>query len=213
LLDKTAAVCWHLGEPTLLPADYFREANAAIRLACPDTTIQFQMQTNGVRIDAGWCEFFAEESIVVGISLDGDAYQNYRRKDRGGGHTSTVSYEVLPDWQEAKINHYVMAVLSRRALLDARSFYQFFKLLGVKQLCLNVTESEGGSVSAFLADDDIFELVTKFYEELWITRAADPDPIWIREFASGVLGCPPPATVLSSRGLDCRPHTHRALER
>jgi uncharacterized protein len=190
LLGKTAAVCWHLGEPTLLPESYFREAHAAIRMACPTTTFQFQIQTNGVRLDDAWYKFLAEGSVVVGISLDGDAYHNDRRTDWAGNHTFDRVLRGLAGLQEAKINHYVMAVLSRRALLDARSFYQFFKQLGVKKLCLNVTESEGGGVSAFLADDDIFDLMTMFYEQLWIVRAADSDPIWIREFASSIQGDP-----------------------
>jgi len=77
---------WQGGEPLLMGLEFFQKAvqfqheNARERVRILNT-----MQTNGVFLDAEWCEFFRENGFLVGISVDGperlhDAY----RTDKGG---------------------------------------------------------------------------------------------------------------------------------
>jgi uncharacterized protein len=120
----------------------------------------------------------------VGISIDGTPSQNSRRVDRAGGETFDRVMRGIAALQDANVNFYVVAVLSPEALSDAHSFYHFFKLAGIKQLCLQVPESEGGRVSSFLMDDNVFDLLKTFYMDLWAIKQLDSDPIWIREFDS-----------------------------
>src|ERR1044072_684811 len=181
LLRPKTTVCWHLGEPTVLPIEYYREAQAIIRQACPDVRFRFTIQTNGTRITNDWCSFFIEEAMTVGISFDGDDFDNNRRKDRGGSSSFTRVRDGLARLQHNNVDYYIIAVLSKPVLTKPHSFYRFFKDLRVKQLCLNVVESEGGGIPPFLADDSVFGLISDFYGELWQIVASDPDPIWIRE--------------------------------
>ena len=82
-------VAWQGGEPTLMGLDFFRRAVVyQQRYQKPRTTIQNTIQTNGTLLDDEWCEFFRDNSFLVGLSLDGpremhDAY----RVDKGGKPT------------------------------------------------------------------------------------------------------------------------------
>jgi uncharacterized protein len=181
VLEAKTSVCWHLGEPTVLPVEYYRAAHEVIRRASPQTTFQFQIQTNGTKIDEQWCDFFLEERMTVGLSIDGNNVHNSRRKDWRGEESFDRIAKGLANLQARNIDCYVIAVLSREALTDAKSFYNFFVSIGVKQLCLNIVESEGGGIPSFLQDETVFDSIEHFYSELWEIVANDPDPIWIRE--------------------------------
>src|ERR1039458_4400089 len=51
-------ITWQGGEPTLMGLDFYRRAvEAANRYRKPGTTVQHTIQTNGILLDAAWCEF------------------------------------------------------------------------------------------------------------------------------------------------------------
>ena len=58
--------CWHGGEPTLLGVDYFRKAVKLEKKYAAGKKIFNTIQTNGTRIDEKWCDFFVENSFLVG---------------------------------------------------------------------------------------------------------------------------------------------------
>ncbi len=65
-------VVWHAGEPMVLPVDFYRRAFRLIDgLKPPEVVLTHSFQTNGTLIDDAWCEFFAEERVNVGVSIDG----------------------------------------------------------------------------------------------------------------------------------------------
>ena len=77
--------CWHGGEPLLLGTDFFRTAMALQQKYANGKTIHNSLQTNGLRVDDEWCRFFARNSFLVGISIDGprDIQDNFRRTKSG----------------------------------------------------------------------------------------------------------------------------------
>ena len=79
---------WQGGEPTLLGLKYFRRVVELQRQYANDKKIENTLQTNGILLDNEWCEFFAQNKFLLGISIDGprelhDAY----RVDKGGQPT------------------------------------------------------------------------------------------------------------------------------
>jgi len=82
-------VAFQGGEPTLMGLDFFRRAVELERqYARPGQKILNTIQTNGTLLDDAWGHFLAENSFLVGISIDGprelhDAY----RVDKGGKPT------------------------------------------------------------------------------------------------------------------------------
>lgn len=80
---------WQGGEPTLMGLDFYKQAVAyQQKHKKPGMRIFNAMQTNAVTLDDDWCEFFAKNDFLMGVSLDGpqhlhDAY----RVDKGGAPT------------------------------------------------------------------------------------------------------------------------------
>jgi uncharacterized protein len=52
------------------------------------TRLELGIQTNGVRLDAEWCELFLRYQVAVGVSLDGDRKANDRHRLYRGGRSS-----------------------------------------------------------------------------------------------------------------------------
>jgi uncharacterized protein len=66
------SVVWHAGEPLVMPLEFYRNAFRLIeRLKPAQLAVAHSFQTNGTLIDEPWCEFFADERVSVGVSIDG----------------------------------------------------------------------------------------------------------------------------------------------
>ena len=67
----TVTFCWHGGEPTLAPLDYYKNAIELQKKHSCGKKIINTFQTNGTLINLEWCKFFRENDILVGLSIDG----------------------------------------------------------------------------------------------------------------------------------------------
>ncbi|SDT67378.1 uncharacterized protein SAMN05216371_3589 [Streptomyces sp. TLI_053] len=82
-------VVLHGGEPLLAGPEVFRRAAGLLRAALPEVCeLDLRVHTNGVRLDAAYCELFDELGIRVGISLDGDRAANDRHRRFADGRSS-----------------------------------------------------------------------------------------------------------------------------
>ncbi len=80
---------WQGGEPTLMGVEFFRQAvRYQQKHKKRGMTIHNALQTNAVTLDDEWCQFFAENGFLIGVSLDGprDVHDFYR-VDKGGNPT------------------------------------------------------------------------------------------------------------------------------
>jgi len=82
-------ISWQGGEPTLMGLEFFRRSvELAGKHRRPGMSITYAIQTNGTRLNDGWCAFFREHGFLVGLSLDGPAHlHDVYRRDQGGGPT------------------------------------------------------------------------------------------------------------------------------
>ena len=65
-------IAWQGGEPTLMGLDFYRKSiEIAEKYRKPAMTFLHTMQTNGTLLTDEWCEFFAENNFLIGISIDG----------------------------------------------------------------------------------------------------------------------------------------------
>jgi uncharacterized protein len=63
---------WHGGEPTLLGIDFFRNVlELQKKHTPPGRRVSNDIQTNGTLLDEVWCSFLAENSFLIGLSIDG----------------------------------------------------------------------------------------------------------------------------------------------
>ena len=85
----TTHVVLHGGEPLLLGRDRLREILSTLRSSIdPVARLDLRIHTNGVRLDQELCALFAEYSVQVGVSLDGDRAANDRHRVFADGRTS-----------------------------------------------------------------------------------------------------------------------------
>ena len=79
---------WQGGEPTLMGVEFFRQAvRYQQKHKRPHMRITNALQTNAVTLDDEWCEFFAANDFLLGVSLDGPA-RCARLLPRGQGRQS-----------------------------------------------------------------------------------------------------------------------------
>jgi uncharacterized protein len=90
-------LAWQGGEPTLMGLEFFRRGLEMERDALPaGWEVERTIQTNGTLLDDEWAAFFAENDVLVGISLDGprDLHDAYRHDGTGGSVFDRVEAAV-----------------------------------------------------------------------------------------------------------------------
>jgi len=124
---------WHGGEPTLLGIDFFRKV---VELQAPyreRKEIRNTLQTNAMRLDDEWCEFFKANDFFIGVSLDGpkDIHNRYR-KDRHGEGTFDRVMQGVRQLQKHQVEFNALACIGRETAYRPLDVYNFFKEAGIK---------------------------------------------------------------------------------
>ena len=85
-------VVLHGGEPLLAGPDRIAATVEAIRTAVP-AEVRFAVQTNGIRLDAGFLDLFRRYGVRVGVSLDGGlaGHNRHRLFPHGGASFERVA--------------------------------------------------------------------------------------------------------------------------
>src|SRR5712692_3709170 len=177
-------VVWHAGEPMVLPVDFYRRAFRLIdRLKPPDLVVCHSFQTNGTLIDDSWCEFFAEEHVSVGVSIDGPQHlHDINRVTRSGRGTFERMITGIRRLRRHAVPFHVISVLSAESLAAPGEMFDFYLGEGIDRVCFNVEESEGDHVSRSFGEAGIADAYYRFLRELWRSAAAAPDKFaFIRE--------------------------------
>ncbi len=129
--SQVVSFAWQGGEPTLLGIDFFRSVVRMQRQHAHGKSIENAFQTNGVLLDRKWGEFLAENSFLVGLSLDGprelhDAY----RVDKGQQPTFDrvmAGLEVLKQYQ---VNFNLLTTVHRANASHPIEVYRFLRKVG-----------------------------------------------------------------------------------
>jgi uncharacterized protein len=177
-------VVWHAGEPMVLPIDFYRRAFRLIeRLKPPDLVVTHSFQTNGTLIDDSWCEFFAEEHVSVGVSVDGpQRLHDINRVTRSGRGTFERTIAGIRRLRRHAVPFHVISVLSAESLAAPGEMFDFYLAEGIDRVCFNVEESEGDHVSRSFGEAGIADAYYRFLREFWRLAATSPDKFaFIRE--------------------------------
>lgn len=122
---------WQGGEPTLLGMDFFRKVIELQKKHSAGKNIENAFQTNGTRLDDEWCRFFADERILVGISIDGEEHNHdhYRRTKSGAPTFKKVMKGIeLLHKHNAEFN--TLSVVNSYNVHHALETYRFLKRIG-----------------------------------------------------------------------------------
>ena len=132
----TVLFTWHGGEPLLAGIDFYKKALFIQKKHLPEgKNVLNGIQTNGTLITNEWCEFFAANGFVVGISMDGPPVfhdvMRYTSNKRGSFEKTFDGYKLL---REYGINAEILCVVSASNVKYPLVIYDFFKSLGVNYI-------------------------------------------------------------------------------
>ena len=155
---------WHGGEPLLRSIDFYRKALSLQQKYAGGRRIDNVIQTNGTLLTDEWCEFFAQNHWLVGISIDGPQpdHDHYRLTAAG-----KPSWKKVMQGIKLLKKHWVewnaMAVVNAYNANHPLEFYRFFKENGCQFLQFTpiverLTRHEDGRTLASLADKDEISL-------------------------------------------------------
>ena len=150
---------WHGGEPLMRSIDFYKKALTLQKKYARGRRIDNVIQTNGTMLTDEWCEFFAQNNWLVGISIDGpqEYHDHYRLTTTGNPSWQKVMHGI-----ELLKKHHVewnaMAVVNAYNADHPLEFYHFFKENGCQYLQFTpiverLTQHQDGRTLASLADD------------------------------------------------------------
>ena len=155
---------WHGGEPLLRSIDFYRKALSLQQKYAGGRRIDNVIQTNGTLLTDEWCEFFAQNHWLVGISIDGPQpdHDHYRLTAAGKPSWKKVM-QGIKLLKKHGVEWNAMAVVNAYNANHPLEFYRFFKENGCQFLQFTpiverLTQHEDGRTLASLADKDEISL-------------------------------------------------------
>ena len=149
---------WHGGEPLLRSIDFYRKALSLQQKYAGGRRIDNVIQTNGTLLTDEWCEFFAQNHWLVGISIDGPQpdHDHYRLTAAGKPSWKKVM-QGIKLLKKHGVEWNAMAVVNTYNANHPLEFYRFFKENGCQFLQFTpiverLTRHEDGRTLASLAD-------------------------------------------------------------
>ena len=149
---------WHGGEPLLRSIDFYRKALSLQQKYAGGRCIDNVIQTNGMLLTDEWCEFFAQNHWLVGISIDGpQPYHDHYRLTAAGKPSWQKVMQGIKLLKKHGVEWNAMAVVNAYNVNHPLEFYRFFKENGCQFLQFTpiverLTRHEDGRTLASLAD-------------------------------------------------------------
>ncbi len=188
-------LAWQGGEPTLMGLDFFQRAVEVEREALPaEWQVERTIQTNGTLLDDEWAAFFAENDVLVGLSIDGprelhDAY----RHDRAGRSVFDkveasarllqkhgVQFNILCTVNAANVGHPLDVYCYFRDELGAR----YLQFIPIVEVAAPASEGVPGTVTERSVGSLAYgEFLSAIFDE-WVRR--DVGEMFV-QFFDGVL--------------------------
>ena len=132
----TVLFTWHGGEPLLAGIDFYKQVLTLQKKYVPQgKTFLNGVQTNGTLITNEWCDFFAENGFVVGVSIDGpEVFHNAMRRT---GNQSNSFEQTIHGYRLLRahgVNPEVLCVVNSCNVNHPVVVYDFFKMLGAQYI-------------------------------------------------------------------------------
>ena len=150
---------WHGGEPLMRSIDFYKKALALQKKYAHGKQIDNVIQTNGTLLTDEWCEFFAKNHWLVGISIDGpQEYHDHYRVTPAGKPSWEKVMQGIQLLKKHRVEWNAMAVVNAYNAEHPLEFYHFFRDNGCQYLQFTpiverLTEHEDGRTLASLVDN------------------------------------------------------------
>ena len=157
---------WHGGEPLLRSIDFYRKALSLQQKYAGGRCIDNVIQTNGTLLTDEWCEFFAQNHWLVGISIDGpQPYHDHYRLTAAGKPSWQKVMQGIKLLKKHGVEWNAMAVVNAYNVNHPLEFYRFFKENGCQ----------------FLQFTPIVERLTRHEDDRTLASLADTNEIPLSE--------------------------------
>lgn len=185
---------WHGGEPLMRSIDFYKKALTLQQKYARGRHIDNVIQTNGTLLTDEWCEFFAQNHWLVGISIDGPQqyHDHYRLTSAGKPSWERVMHGIrLLNKHHVEWN--AMAVVNAYNADHPLEFYHFFKEHGCQYLQFTpiverLTAHSDGRTLASLADQtDIPVADFSVTAEQWGTFLCTIFDEWVRRDVGSIF--------------------------
>ena len=178
---------WHGGEPLMRSIDFYKKALALQKKYAHGKQIDNVIQTNGTLLTDEWCEFFAQNHWLVGISIDGpQKYHDHYRVTPAGKPSWEKVMQGIQLLKKHRVEWNAMAVVNAYNAEHPLEFYHFFRDNGCQYLQFTpiverLTEHKDGRTLASLADEKEFPLAdASVTPELWGNFLCTIFDDWVR---------------------------------
>jgi uncharacterized protein len=181
-------VCWHAGEPLTMPISFYKSAFQLINEANEkynQTEYSFchSYQTNGTLINQGWCDFWQEHPVHIGVSIDGPAFlHDAHRKNRKGGNSHDLTMRGIRYLQKNNLPYNTISVITEESLNYPDEMFNFFLENEIYDIAFNMEETEGINELTSLNGKEIEKRYIKFIERFWQLVTESKLPFIVREF-------------------------------
>ena len=193
--EGSASFVFQGGEPTLAGLSFYRFfTDTVTEYNHKSLRVEFAIQTNGLLLSDEWCEFFAQNRFLVGLSLDGprDIHNRNRRLTDGKGSFDRVmqSVELL---KAHGCDFNILSVVTAHS--DADKIYHFFRKnqLLYQQYVPFIPRLDGKKGEVFLSAQQYGKFLKRLFD-LWYEDLAAGMEIHNRDFENwiGMLAGIPP---------------------
>lgn len=174
--ERECTIAFQGGEPTLAGLSFYEKAVALQKkYNHKGLVIHNAIQTNGLNIDDNWAAFFAENHVLVGISLDGPLEQHDRyRVDTSGNGTHQRVMEASRILKSHHVDYNILSVVTKQSARSINQVYGFFarEKLDFQQYipCMDPLEMPYGQQPYSLSVQNYREYLCKLFD-LWYTDA------------------------------------------
>ena len=197
--DQSVTFAFQGGEPTLIGLEFYEKLIQYVKkYNVNKIKTDFSLQTNGLKVDQGWADFFKKHNFLIGLSLDGPKETHDRnRLDplRKGTFLRVNKTGQLLIKTGVDVN--VLCVVSKSIARHPAAVYRFFKKNNYKFMqfipCLDALGEKPGINDYSLNPEDYGDFLCDLFD-LWYQDLKNGTQISIRMFDNIVqmfLGYPP----------------------
>ncbi|MEN8153095.1 MAG: anaerobic sulfatase-maturation protein [Acidobacteriota bacterium] len=128
---ETITFTWQGGEPTLLGLKFFQKAIELQNKYANGKKIANVFQTNGTLLTDDWCNFFSDNNILVGVSIDGpEKLHDFYRPDKSGRPTFREVMRGIELLHKYKVDFNTLSMVNDLTSQYPLEVYQFLKEIG-----------------------------------------------------------------------------------
>ena len=156
---------WHGGEPLLRPISFYQKVVLLQQRYAKGHAIDNVIQTNGTLLNDQWCEFFASNGWLVGVSIDGpQPFHDEYRRTRNMEPTFAKVMEGIQLLNKHGVQWNAMAVINDYNGVHPLEFYNFFKSIHCQYIQFTpiverlVTHPDGRTLAAVDEGDETSKL-------------------------------------------------------